>query len=105
MCIAKGDEALEGHMKAQQFKSYVDSSGCPMMKYRILCTDTNWLPKEGGGIKLWQEDEEGRALWPCGKPTPVSVQPLRNLEEILKGITGFTKYWEKLSNVDSTGEY
>jgi hypothetical protein len=52
-CIAEGDEALEGHMKAQQFKFYVDSNGCPMKKYRILFTDIDWIPKEGGGIKLW----------------------------------------------------
>jgi hypothetical protein len=59
-CIAQGDEALEGHTKAQQFKFYVDSTGCPMMKYRILCTDLDWLLKEGGGIKLWREDKEGK---------------------------------------------
>jgi hypothetical protein len=71
-CIAQGDEALEGHTKAQQFKFYVDSTGCLVMKYRILCTDPDWLPKEGGGIKLWREDEEGRALWPRGEPTSLS---------------------------------
>jgi hypothetical protein len=76
-----------------------------MMKYRILCIDPDWLPKEGGGIKLWQEDEEGRALWPRGEPAPLSPQPMKNLEEILRGISGFMKYWEKLSNEDSTGEY
>lgn len=31
--IAKGDETLEGHTKAQQFKFFVDSNRCPMMKY------------------------------------------------------------------------
>jgi hypothetical protein len=30
--IAKGNEALEGQTKAQQFKFFVDSNGCPMMK-------------------------------------------------------------------------
>ena len=30
--IADGDEALQGHTKAHQFKFYVDSSGCPVMK-------------------------------------------------------------------------
>jgi hypothetical protein len=30
---------------------------------------------------------------------------MRNLEEILRGISGFMKYWEKLSDEDSTGEY
>jgi hypothetical protein len=95
-CIAQGDEALEGHTKAQQFKVYVDSSGCSVMKYRILCTDPNWLPKKGGGIKLWEEDEEGRALWPRGEPTPLSAQSMKNLEEISRGISNFMKYWEKL---------
>jgi hypothetical protein len=63
------------------------------------------VPKEGGGIKLWREDEEGRALWPHGEPAPLSVQPMKNLEELSRGISGFMKYWGKLSNEDSTGEY
>jgi hypothetical protein len=71
------------------------------MKYRILCTDPDWLPKEGGGIKLWREDEEGRALWPRGEPIPLSLQLMRNLEEISRGISRFMKYWEKLSNEES----
>ena len=103
--LLRGDKALEGHTKAQQFKFYVNSTGCPVMKYKILCTNPNWLPKEGGGIKLWQEDEEGRAIWPHGEPTSLSPQQMRNFEEILRGISRFIKYWEKLSNEDSTGEY
>jgi hypothetical protein len=91
-CIAEGDGALEGHTKVQQFKFYVNSNGYPIMKYRILCTDTNWLPKEDGGIELWQEDKEERVLWPHGKPVPLSAQPMKNLEEILRGISGFMKY-------------
>jgi hypothetical protein len=90
--IADGDEALEGHTKAQQFKFFVDSNGWPMMKYKIFCTDNDWLPKEGGGIKLWQEDEEGRPLWPRGEPAPLNVQPMRNVNEIVKGISGLIKY-------------
>jgi hypothetical protein len=104
-CIAEGDRALEGHTKAQQFNFYVDSNGCPMMKYKILCIYTDWLPKEGGGIKLWKDDEEGRALWPHGELAPLSAQPMKNVEEILRGITRFMTYWENLSNEDSTREY
>jgi hypothetical protein len=70
----------------------VDSNGWPMMKYKIFCTDNDWLPKEGGGIKLWQEDEEGRPLWPRGEPAPLNVQPMRNVNEIVKGISGLIKY-------------
>jgi hypothetical protein len=54
---------------------------------------------------LWQEDEDGRPIWPYGEPTLVSAQSIKNLDEILKGIPGFMKYWEKLSNEDSIGEY
>jgi hypothetical protein len=50
--IADRDEALEGHIKFQQFKFFMDSIGCFMMKDRILHSDNDWLPKEGGGIKL-----------------------------------------------------
>jgi hypothetical protein len=63
-----------------------------MMKYRILCSNNNWLPNEGGCIRLWQEDKEGRPLWPCGEPTPVSAQTMKNHDEIVKGISGFIKY-------------
>jgi hypothetical protein len=50
--IAEGSEALQGHTKAHQFKFYLDSNGCPVMKYKMLCHHEDWLPKEGGGIKL-----------------------------------------------------
>ncbi len=103
--IADGEEALEGHTKAQQFKFFVDSNGCPMMKYRILCNDEEWLPKEGGGIKLWKEDSQGRSLWPRGEPVALQQQPMRSLDDIVKGISGFIQYWEKLSAEDSSGEY
>ena len=39
--IAEGDKALEGRTKAQQFKFFVDSSGCLMMKYMIHSTDSD----------------------------------------------------------------
>jgi Fe-S cluster assembly iron-binding protein IscA len=58
-------------MKAQQFKFFVDSSGCQMMKYRIHYSDNDWLPIEGCGIKLWRQDKEGRPLWLHGEPTAV----------------------------------
>ena len=46
--IASDDESLEGHGSAQQFKFYKHSSRWPMMQYKISCTDSDWLPKEGG---------------------------------------------------------
>jgi hypothetical protein len=40
-CIAEGEEALEGHRNVQQYKFFVDSSGCSMMKYKIHCIDND----------------------------------------------------------------
>ena len=47
------DASLTGHTKAQLFKFYLNSTGVPIMKYKHYCTDSDWLPSEGEGIKLW----------------------------------------------------
>ena len=72
-CITEEDEALKGLIKAQQFKFVVDSNACHIMKYRIHYTDNDWLPKEDSGINLWQENKEGRPLWPHEKPAAISA--------------------------------
>ena len=59
--IVVGENALLSHTKAQQFKFYVDAIGYPVMKYKLLCTDDEWLPQDGG-IKLWKDDLGGRAM-------------------------------------------
>jgi hypothetical protein len=58
-CVAEGDEVLEGHTNAQQFKVFINSSSCPIMKYKVHCSDNDWLLKEGGGIKLRREMKKG----------------------------------------------
>ena len=99
-----GGDILVGHTRPQQVKFYLDSFGCPVMKYKLLCTDGNWLGEDGRGIKLWKEDAQGQSLWPCGVPLPVPQKAMRGIEDILKGVFGFIKYWENLCNVDSSGE-
>ena len=103
--IAEGAETLEGHSKAQAFKFYVDSNGYPMMKYKIYCTDNDWLPKGSVGIKLWREDNDGKAMMPHGQPDALVPEPMKNLNEIVRGLSGFITYWNNMSNEDSTGEY
>ena len=84
-----------GHTKVHQFKFYVDSSGTPVLKYKIYCHDKEWLPKgEGNGIKLWKEDSEGRSLWPRGVPDAVKPETMRHLPEVVKGLSGFIDHWE-----------
>lgn len=46
------NDALQGHLNAQQFKFYKDSTGWPIMKYKLLSTNSDWLPKENGGKSL-----------------------------------------------------
>ena len=55
--ILDKDEGLVGHTKPQQVKFYVDAIGCPRMKYKLFCTDTEWLGESGAGIKIWKEDD------------------------------------------------
>jgi hypothetical protein len=67
------------------------------MKYKLSCTDVDWLPRDCSGIKLWREDSEGRCLWPRREPLPVTHRVMRGVEDIAKGLSGFINYWEIMS--------
>ena len=41
--IAVEENALLGYTKVQQFKFYIDARECPIMKYKLLCKDEDWL--------------------------------------------------------------
>ena len=99
-----GNDILVGHTKSQRVKFYLDSTGCPVMMYKMLCTDADWLGENGRGIKLWKEDAEGRSSWPRGCPLPVPQNAMKDVQNIVKGISRFIKYWEKLCNAYVTGE-
>ena len=60
--ILDKEEVLVGHTKAQQVKFYLDGTGCPRMKYKLFCTDVEWLGEGGAGIKMWKEDAQGHSL-------------------------------------------
>jgi len=100
-----GDDILVGYTKPHQIKFYRDSTGCLVMKYKLLCTDVNLLGEGGRGIKLWKEDAEGQSLWLRGSPLLVLLKPMKGLEDIVKAVLGFVKYWDNLCNADVTGEY
>ena len=50
--ILDKDEVLVGHTKLQQVKFYLDGTGCLRMKYKLFCTDVEWLGEGGAGIKM-----------------------------------------------------
>ena len=50
--ILNREEVLVGHTKPQQVKFYLDGTGCQRMKYKLFCTDVEWLGEGGAGIKM-----------------------------------------------------
>ena len=59
------------YTRPQQVKFYLNAARCPKMKYKLYCTDVDWLGEEREGIKIWKEDAQGRSLWPQGEPLPI----------------------------------
>ena len=66
MCT--GRDALAGHTNTQKFKFYRNGNGWPLMQYKFLYTNNQWLPKEGGGIQLRKETKDGSSKVPCEDP-------------------------------------
>jgi hypothetical protein len=94
-----GTDALEGHTNVQQFKFYKDGNGWPMMQYKLFCTNSEWLPRENGGIRLWQETADGRPKMPSGSPVPLVPHKMRNFDEVAKGLGGFVNHWDTIRDV------
>jgi len=69
------------------------------MKYKLLYTDDDWLPREGE-IKLWKENLQRMAAWPHEIPTVVQSSSMQNFENIKRGFQGFINHWEQLSRED-----
>ena len=75
------------------------------MQYKLLCTDNEWLPKEGGGIRLWKETEDGSPKVPCGDPMALKPQKMCGHDEVYKGLGGFLNLWSAMANDDFSGEF
>ena len=61
-------DALTRHTNAQQFKFYRNANSWPLMQYKLLCTNNEWLPKEGGGIWLWKQTKDRSLKVTLGDP-------------------------------------
>jgi hypothetical protein len=48
--LYSGNDTIRGHTNAQRFKFYNDSGRWPMMQYKLLCIDNNWLQKKNEGV-------------------------------------------------------
>ena len=97
--------ALAGDTNAQQFKFYQNGNGWPLMQYKLLCTNNEWLPKEGGEIRLWKETEDGSPQVPCGDLMALKPQKMRGHDEVYKGLGGFFNLWSAMANDNFSGEF
>jgi hypothetical protein len=103
--LCSGNDALQGHTNAQQFKFYKDDNGWPLMQYKIWCTDSEWLPKENRGIWLSQETADGCLKVSSGSSVLLGSQRMRNFDEITKVLSGFVNLWDTMANEDISGEF
>jgi hypothetical protein len=58
------------------------------------------LWKLDGGIKPWKIDGNGKKTLPQGDLLAAQLIPMRNEDEILKGLSSFIEYWESLAQKD-----
>jgi hypothetical protein len=99
-----GNDALQGHTNTQQFKFYKDGNGWPMMQYKLWCTDSEWLPKENGGIWLWQKMADGCPKMSSGSLVPLVPQRMKSFDEVAKGLGGFVNLCNTMANEDISGK-
>ena len=75
------------------------------MQYKLWCTNSDWLPKNNGGIQLWQETADGRPKVPSGSPVRLGSQRMKNFDEITKGLSGFVNLWNTMVKEDISDEF
>ena len=75
------------------------------MQYKILCTDSDWLPKKGGRIRLWKETSDWRPRVPRGSPAPLAPHLMRCFDVVCKGLDGYIAFWGAMANQDLSGEF
>jgi hypothetical protein len=87
--LCSGNDTLQGHTNAQQFKFYKDGNKWPMIQCKLWCINSEWLPKENGGIRLWLETMDGRPRVPSSSPVPLVPQRMKNFDEVAKDLGRF----------------
>ena len=103
--LCNGCDALTGHTNAQQFKFHRNVNDWPLMQYKLLCTDNNWYPMEGGGIRLWKQTKDGSPKVPLGDPKALKLQKMHVHDEVSKDLGWFLNLWSAMANEDFSREF
>ena len=96
--IISGRNKLQGHSKGSQFRFFLHENGWPLMQYKLAWTKKSWRPTHAPCIKLWKEDKRGMPMLPLEDAEPLAVKlgKLKHEAELLKDITSFLAYYNKL---------
>ena len=76
-------------------------NGVPAMQYKFLCMKQDRSPLEG--LFVWRDDANGKTMSLDGEPRPCKSIPMKNLEDIVKGLSRIKQYWEILKIADVGG--
>ena len=101
--LPSGNDILFGHTKAQQFKFFVRDDGWPVMQYKLICSDAEWLPEKG--ILMWKENIRGGPSMPEDEPAPAQPRAMGKIDDVINGLQGYIDHWQSNSNHDSVGGY
>jgi hypothetical protein len=58
------------------------------------------LPKENGGIRLWQKTANGGSKLLFGTPNVLHPHIMKTFEDVLKDLVGFVSLWDTMANED-----
>ncbi len=75
-CLKDGFEMLVRHTDMHLFRFFVNSSGWPMMQYKVSPTDLVWSPIDGPLIRLWKVNSNGSTKLPTRVPSPILYHPI-----------------------------
>ena len=73
-----------------------------MTQYNLWCINSDWLPNENGGIRLWQETVDGHPKVLSNSLVLLVLHRMRNFDKVAKGLSEFVNLWE---NEDIFGEF
>ena len=85
--IKEGGNAVAGHLNVQ-YVQFLVLNDVPIMRYKESIRDNKWSEP----VEFWNIDDEGRPIFPTGKP--YLLLPKDNdvyLKEIKEGITSYIK--------------
>lgn len=91
-----GAHHLIRHKRVQQFWFYMCDDGIPTLQYELLCTMQGFSPP--AGLLVWCINKVNNTMLPNGKPKPCKPIPMKNVQDIMKGMSRFIQYWDIYGN-------